>query len=144
MKHVFVDFKGRAMRVEDDAVEECKEEVMDQGGALLRFDGEDVYEYTGKGGKDCLMLAMRSVGWNLGTWLEYGGAERSRAAEQAAHGIPCPADEAGAVRRACALRIATRTRRELEQRGSGQAPDDGVGQRGKSTGADVVRQPVLE
>jgi len=46
MKHVFVDFKGRA------AVEECKEEVMDQGGALLRFDGEDVYEYTGKGGDE--------------------------------------------------------------------------------------------
>jgi hypothetical protein len=24
--------------------------------------------------KDCLMLSMRSVGWNLGTWQEYGGA----------------------------------------------------------------------
>ncbi len=48
MTYVSVDFKGRASKVDEETLADYQADVMESGGALLRFDGADVYEYTGR------------------------------------------------------------------------------------------------
>ena len=48
--YVSVDSSGNATKVDTDLVEDAKTNVMESGGALLRFDGEKVEQYEGGDG----------------------------------------------------------------------------------------------
>jgi hypothetical protein len=48
MTYVTVDYKGRACRVDEELLDDYKAGVMEDGGALLKFDGNKVYEFTGR------------------------------------------------------------------------------------------------
>jgi len=47
MIYVSVDFKGKAHLADPELLDEYKDGVMDDGGALLRIDGESASQYTG-------------------------------------------------------------------------------------------------
>ena len=46
--YVYVDFKGRSCKIDDEDVQGTMNDVMESGGALLKIDAESVCEYTGK------------------------------------------------------------------------------------------------
>jgi len=48
MTYVAVDYKGRAFKAELELLEDYKTGVIEDGGALLKFDGDKVYEFTGR------------------------------------------------------------------------------------------------
>jgi hypothetical protein len=47
MTYVSVDSSGNATKVDAELVEDAKDDVMEAGGSLLRFDGEKVEQYEG-------------------------------------------------------------------------------------------------
>ena len=46
MIYISVDFKGRAHLADSEILDDYKDGVIDNGGALLRIDGESVSQYT--------------------------------------------------------------------------------------------------
>jgi len=47
MTYVSVDYKGRAHIAPADAIDDYKLSLLEDGGSLLRIDGETVSQYTG-------------------------------------------------------------------------------------------------
>lgn len=49
MTYVSVDYKGRAHIADAELLDDYKAGVLEDGGVLLRIDGETVSQYTGNG-----------------------------------------------------------------------------------------------
>jgi hypothetical protein len=47
MKYVSIDYKGRAHIADAELLDDYKSGVREDGGVLLRIDGDDVSQYTG-------------------------------------------------------------------------------------------------